>query len=95
MGQQLVLQLLTDKPVVHVTGDGSFHMNLNELCTSVSYELPIITVLFNNTVLGMVYQWQSSFYNGRYSFTELNRKTDYLMLARSFGANGIRCNNHV
>jgi acetolactate synthase-1/2/3 large subunit len=84
-----------DKPVVHVTGDGSFHMNLNELCTSVSYELPIITVLFNNTVLGMVYQWQSSFYNGRYSFTELNRKTDYLMLARSFGANGIRCNNHV
>lgn len=77
--------------VVHVTGDGSFHMNLNELCTSVSYELPITTVLFNNNALGMVYQWQQSFYEGRLSYTVPNRKTDYVALAKAFGADGIRC----
>ena len=80
--------------VVHITGDGSFHMNLNELCTSVSNELPIITVLFNNRVLGMVYQWQSSFYRNRYSFTQPERKTDYVALAKAFGANGVRCDSH-
>ncbi len=47
--------------VIHFTGDGSFHMNLNEACTAVSQELPIITVIMNNTVLGMVYQWQTAF----------------------------------
>jgi acetolactate synthase-1/2/3 large subunit len=82
------------KKVVHITGDGSFHMNLNELCTSVSNELPIITVLFNNRVLGMVYQWQSSFYRNRYSFTQPERKTDYVALAKAFGAHGIRCDSH-
>ncbi len=79
------------KKVVHVTGDGSFHMNLNELCTSVSENLPIITVIFNNQVLGMVHQWQKSFYQSRYSFTEPNRKTDFVLLAKAFGADGIRC----
>ena len=51
-----------DKRVIHLTGDGSFHMNLNEACTAVSNQLPIITVIFNNRVLGMVYQWQTAFY---------------------------------
>ncbi len=77
--------------VVHVTGDGSFHMNLNELCTSVSNNLPITTVLFNNKVLGMVYQWQNSFYEGRFSFTVPGRKTDFVHLAEAFGAKGVRC----
>ena len=47
-----------DRPVVHITGDGSFHMNMNEVCTAVSYGLPVITVVLNNNVLGMVRQWQ-------------------------------------
>lgn len=77
--------------VIHVTGDGSFHMNLNELCTSVSFQLPIITVLMNNQVLGMVRQWQTMFYGKRYSSTTLERKTDYVKLAEAFGAVGYRC----
>lgn len=80
-----------DKKIVHVTGDGSFHMNLNELCTSVSNQFPITTVLFNNNALGMVYQWQRSFYNGRFAYTRPNRKTDYVKLAEAFGAKGMRC----
>lgn len=77
-----------ERPVVHITGDGSFHMNLNELCTTVSYALPVITVVMNNTVLGMVRQWQTAFYEKRYSNTTLNRKTDYVKLADAFGAQG-------
>ena len=77
--------------VIHFTGDGSFHMNLNECCTAVSYELPIITVIFNNQVLGMVRQWQTMFYGKRYSSTTLERKTDYVKLAEAFGAQGFRC----
>ena len=80
-----------DRKIVHVTGDGSFHMNLNELCTSVSNQFPITTVLFNNNALGMVYQWQRSFYNGRFSYTRPNRKTDYVKLAEAFGAKGMHC----
>lgn len=79
-----------DKRVVHFTGDGSFHMNLNEACTAVSEELPIITVIMNNRVLGMVYQWQTSFYGKRYSSTTPNRKTDFAKLADAFGAKGFR-----
>ncbi len=77
--------------VIHVTGDGSFHMNLNELCTSVTYDLPVITVLMNNEVLGMVRQWQTMFYDKRYASTTLERKTDYVKLAEAFGAKGFRC----
>lgn len=62
------------RPVIHITGDGSFHMNLNEACTAVSYELPVITVIFNNTVLGMVRQWQTAFYGKRYSSTDRTAK---------------------
>ncbi len=77
-----------EKRVIHFTGDGSFHMNLNEACTAVSEELPIITVIMNNRVLGMVYQWQTSFYGKRYSSTTPNRKTDFPKLAEAFGAKG-------
>ena len=79
--------------VIHFTGDGSFHMNLNEACTAVSYELPIITIIFNNQVLGMVRQWQTAFYGKRYSSTDPQRKTDYVKLAEGFGAKGYRCTN--
>lgn len=79
-----------DKRVIHFTGDASFHMNLNEACTAVSEELPIITVIMNNHVLGMVYQWQSSFYDRRYSATVPNRKTDFVKLAEGFGAKSFR-----
>ena len=76
--------------VIHITGDGSFHMNFNEGCTAVSEKLPIITVIMNNQVLGMVYQWQTLFYEKRYSSTTPERKTDYVKLAEGIGAKGFR-----
>ena len=72
-----------DQRVVMFTGDGSFHMNLNEACTAVSYELPIITVIFNNQVLGMVRQWQTAFYGKRFSQTDPHRKTNFVKLAEA------------
>ena len=82
-----------DKRVIHLTGDGSFHMNLNEACTAVSNQLPIITVIFNNRVLGMVYQWQTAFYGERYSNTTPERKTDFVKLIEAFGGSGFRVND--
>ncbi len=82
-----------DHPVIHITGDGSFHMNLQELCTTVSYDLPVITVVLNNQVLGMVRQWQTMFYGKRYSATDPHRKTDFVKLAEAFGGHGARCTN--
>ena len=79
-----------DKRVIHFTGDGSFHMNLNEACTAVSNNLPIITIILDNQVLGMVYQWQTIFYGKRYSNTTPERKTDFVKLAQAFGAEGYR-----
>ena len=79
-----------DKRVIHITGDGSFHMNLNEACTAVSEGLPIITVIMNNRVLGMVYQWQSTFYGSRYSSTVPERKTDFVKVGEGFGLQGFR-----
>lgn len=76
------------KKVVHITGDGSFHMNLNEACTAVSYNLPVITVIMNNQVLGMVRQWQRCFYGKRFSQTDPHRKTNFVKLAEAFGAKG-------
>ncbi|MEA4833047.1 MAG: biosynthetic-type acetolactate synthase large subunit [Oscillospiraceae bacterium] len=70
------------------TGDGSFGMNLNELATAVSQRLPILIILMNNGVLGMVRQWQDMFYEKRYSSTTLGRKTDFVALAKAFGADG-------
>jgi acetolactate synthase-1/2/3 large subunit len=81
----------TKRRVVMLTGDGSFHMNLNEACTAVSYHLPIITVIFNNQVLGMVRQWQTAFYGSRYAATDPERRTDFVKLAEGFGLKGYRC----
>lgn len=86
-----VLATEKKRPVIHLTGDGSFHMNLNEACTAVSYELPVITIIFNNTVLGMVRQWQSTFYGKRYSSTDPHRKTNFAAVAEGFGAKGFHC----
>ena len=78
----------TGRRTVLVTGDGSFHMNLNELCTAVSQNLPLVILLMDNNTLGMVRQWQTLFYGKRYSQTTLDRKTDYVKLAEAFGAKG-------
>lgn len=79
-----------EKRVVHITGDGSFHMNLNEACTAVSNNLPIITVIFDNRVLGMVRQWQTCFYGKRYSQTDPERQTDFVKVIEGFGGKGYR-----
>lgn len=73
-----------DKLVVNIAGDGSFRMNLNEMITAVNYKLPIKVLLLNNHVLGMVRQWQTIFYDERYSFTTL-RDINYEYLAKAFG----------
>lgn len=73
---------------VLVTGDGSFGMNLNELATAVKYNTPIVILIMNNGVLGMVRQWQTLFYNKHYSNSVLERKTDFTALAKAFGADG-------
>ena len=73
---------------VLVTGDGSFGMCLQELATAVTYNIPIVILILNNGVLGMVRQWQTLFFNKHYSNTVLNRKTDFPAFARSFGADG-------
>lgn len=88
IGAQMALG--RNQRVIMITGDGSFHMNLNEGCTAVSYHLPIVTVIFNNEVLGMVRQWQSSFYERRYSGTDPHRQTDFVKIAEGFGAKGYR-----
>ncbi len=74
-----------DKTVVNIAGDGSFHMNLNELVTISKYQIPVIELVFNNNVLGMVRQWQKLFYDKRFSQTTLERPTDYQMLGKAFG----------
>ena len=82
-----------DKRVVLFTGDGSFHMNLNELATVRSYNLPIVIVVLNNTVLGMVRQWQKLFYGRRFSQTDPHRKTDFAAVAEGFGIKGMVIHN--
>ena len=79
-----------DKRVVLVSGDGSFHMNLQELTTLASYNLPIVVLVMNNKVLGMVRQWQKLFYGRRFSATDPHRKTDFVKLAEAFGCKGMR-----
>ena len=79
-----------DRPVVLITGDGSFHMNMNEMACAVSQNLPLVVLVFNNSVLGMVRQWQTLFYKKRYSQTSINRQTDFVKLAEAFGAKGYR-----
>lgn len=79
-----------ENQIIHITGDGSFHMNMNEACTAVTNGLPIITVIMDNRVLGMVYQWQNLLYGGRFSNTILDRKTDYVKVIEGFGGKGYR-----
>jgi acetolactate synthase-1/2/3 large subunit len=74
-----------DKRVINIAGDGSFHMNCNELSTAAHYNIPIIELILNNSVLGMVRQWQKLFYGGRFSQTNLDKSTNYEMLAQAFG----------
>ena len=78
------------KKTVLFTGDGSFHMNMNELATAVTNHLPLVVVVLNNSVLGLVRQWQTMFFSRRYSNTTLNRATDFVLLAQAFGAKGLR-----
>ena len=78
----------TGERSVLVTGDGSFGMNLNELATAVRYSVPIVVIIMNNGVLGMVRQWQTLFYDKHYSNSVLERKTDFAAFAKSFGADG-------
>lgn len=73
---------------VLITGDGSFGMCLNELATAVTYNVPVVILIMNNGVLGMVRQWQTLFFDKHYSNTVLNRKTDFVKLAKAFGADG-------
>ena len=91
LGAAIGSAVATEKTAVLFTGDGSFGMNLNELATVVSEKLPIVIVLLNNGVLGMVRQWQTLFFDRHYSNTTLGRKTDFVKLAEAFGAKGIRC----
>ncbi len=79
-----------DKTVINIAGDGCFRMNMNEIATAVRYNVPIIQVVINNHVLGMVRQWQTLFYEKRYSNTILNDPTDFVKLAEAMGADGYR-----
>ena len=84
-----------DKVVIHTTGDGCFRMNCHELCTVEHYDLPVITVIFNNGCLGMVRQWQNLIYNQRFSETTLDRGPDFVKLAEAYGLNGYRVTNRT
>lgn len=86
LGAAMGASIATGEKALLITGDGSFGMNLNELATAVTYGIPVVIVLLNNGVLGMVRQWQGLFFEGRYAATELERKTDFVKLAEAFGA---------
>lgn len=75
----------SDKIVVNIAGDGCFRMNLNELATASRYNIPVIEVIINNSVLGMVRQWQDLFYEERYSYTTLQDKVDFVKVAEGLG----------
>ena len=79
-----------EKTVVNIAGDGCFRMNMNEIATAARYNIPIIQVVINNHVLGMVRQWQNLFYGQRYSATVLNDAVDFVKLAEAMGAVGVR-----
>ena len=79
-----------DKTVINIAGDGCFRMNMNEIATAVRQKLPLIEVVVNNHVLGMVRQWQDLFYEERYSATVLRDDVDFVKLAEAMGATGIR-----
>ena len=93
LGAAIGARVATNDPTILITGDGSFGMNLNELATAVTYNIPLVIVLANNGVLGMVRQWQNLFFGKRFSNTVLERKTDFVKLAEAFGAVGMRATN--
>lgn len=93
LGAAIGAQMASNDKTVLITGDGSFGMNLNEMATAVTYNTPIVIVLMNNGVLGMVRQWQTLFFGKRYSSTILERKTDFVKLAEAFGAKAARATN--
>ena len=82
-----------EKTVIHITGDGSFRMNCNELATEQYYDVPVITFIFNNNTLGMVRQWQTLIYDKRYSETTLDRAPNFVKLAEAYGLRGKRVSN--
>ena len=90
LGAAIGAYIATGKRAVLFTGDGSFGMNLNELATAVSEQADVTVVIMNNGVLGMVRQWQTLFFDRRYSATTLNRRTDFVKVAEGFGAQGAR-----
>lgn len=79
-----------EKTVVNIAGDGCFRMNMNEIATAVRYQIPVIEIVMNNSVLGMVRQWQTLFYGKRYSNTVLNDGVDFVKLAQAMGAEAFR-----
>ncbi len=81
---------MPEKTVINIAGDGCFRMNMNEIATATRYNIPIIQVVINNHVLGMVRQWQTLFYEKRYSHTSLNDKVDFVKLAEAMGAKAFR-----
>ncbi len=81
---------MPDKTVINIAGDGCFRMNMNEIATATRYNIPIVQVVINNHVLGMVRQWQTLFYGKRYSHTVLEDSVDFVKLAEAMGAKAIR-----
>ena len=79
-----------DKVVINIAGDGCFRMNMNEIATATRYNIPVIQVVLNNHVLGMVRQWQTLFYGKRYSHTVLNDAVDFVKVAEGMGAKAYR-----
>ena len=82
-----------DKTVINIAGDGCFRMNMNEIATAVRENIPVIEIIFNNSVLGMVRQWQTLFYDKRYSNTILDDSVDFVKVADALGATGFRATN--
>ena len=93
LGAAIGARVATNDPTILITGDGSFGMNLTELATAVTYNIPLVIIIANNGVLGMVRQWQNLFFGKRFSNTILERKTDFVKLAEAFGATGMRADN--
>ncbi|MFD3157236.1 biosynthetic-type acetolactate synthase large subunit [Haloimpatiens sp. FM7330] len=93
-GAAIGASLGTNKMVFDIAGDGSFLMNINELSTAVKNNIPVKILVLNNSVLGMVRQWQTLFYDKRYSSTTLGRKTDFAKIADAYGALGIKVNTN-
>ena len=79
-----------DKTVINIAGDGCFRMNMNEIATATRYNIPVVEVIINNHVLGMVRQWQTLYYGKRYSQTVLNDSVDYVKIAEAMGAKAYR-----